>query len=484
MNATRRAIVGLATVIPIVAGCAVGPAYHAPPAIDVATYTREPEPQGAPATPGPGGSAQTFVRASGVPQGWWHGLGSPALDQMVQQALDNSPTLSQAKAKLQQAQQDYAAQSGGTLWPQVDLSADTTREKVDPAAFGVGALIGNRSVPPFTLYSAKVSVSYALDLFGANRRALEGLAAEVDYQRFELEAAQLSLIGNVVTTAVRYASLRKQIALTESLLADQAKQLDITQRRYEAGGVARAEVLSQRSQVAQTRASLAPLRAQLAQAEHQLGVYLGEAPAKFAPDSHALDLDSLVLPAEIPVAVPSALARQRPDIRASEALLHQAGANVGVATANLYPQLTLSAAAGPEGLKLSDMTNVWSVGAGLAQPLFHGGQLRARKRSAEAAYQASLAMYQQTVLQGLQQVADTLQALEQDAVELQSRDQAQHDAEDSEHIAAGRYAAGGISQLALLDTERQQLQTALDRVKAEAQRFTDTVALYVALGAR
>lgn len=482
-NSAYRALAGLAGVMSIVSGCAVGPAYHAPPSVDVTTYTREPQPRGAPAAPGPGGSAQRFVTAPGGSQGWWHGLGSPALDQMVQKALDDSPTLSQARAKLEQARQDYAAQSGATRSPQADLALNATREKVDPAAFGVGSFIGNRSVPPFTLYSARVSVSYALDLFGANRRALEGLAAHVDYERFELDAAQLSLIGNVVTTAVRYASLQKQVALTESLLADQDKQLDITQRRYDVGGVARADVLSQRSQVAQTRASLAPLRAQLAQAEHQLGVYLGQPPAKFAPDSHALDLDSLVLPTEISLTVPSSLARQRPDIQASEALLHQASANVGVATANLYPQLTLTAAGGPEGLKLSDMTNVWSVGAGLAQPLFHGGELRARKRSAEAAYQASLAMYQQTVLQGLQQVADTLQVLEQDAAELQSRDQAQQDAADSAHIAAGRYAAGGISQLTLLDTERVQMQTALDRVRVQAQRFTDTVALYVALGA-
>src|SRR6185437_11812281 len=185
------------------------------------------------------------------------------------------------------------------------------------------------------------------DLFGANRRALEGLAAQVDYERFELDAARLSLIGNVVTTAVCQASLRKQIALTESLLADQDKQLDITRRRYDAGGVAQADVLSQRSQVAQTRASLAPLRAQLAQAEHQLSVYLGQPPAGFVPDAQALDLDALVLPTEISLAVPASLARRRPDIQASEALLHQASANVGVATANLYPQLTLTAAAGP-----------------------------------------------------------------------------------------------------------------------------------------
>ncbi len=485
IKCSRRAgvLAGLAQVM-MVSGCAVGPAYHAPPPVTDTSYSHEPQPKGTPAATGPGGSAQTFVSAASLSQGWWHELGSPALDRLVQQALDNSPTVSQARAKLQEAQQDYVAQSGATRWPQADLALNATREKVDPAAFGVGSFIGNRSVPPFTLYSAKVSVSYALDVFGANRRALEALASQVDYERFELDAARLSLTGNVLTTAIHCASLEKQISLTERLLADQSKQLEITDRRYEAGGVARADVLSQRSQVEQTRASLAPLRAQLTQAEHQLAVYLGQAPAQFSLESQALDLDSLVLPTEISVTVPSSLARQRPDIQASEALLHQAGANVGVATANLYPQLTLSAAGGPEGLKLSDMTNVWSLGAGLAQPLFHGGQLRARKRSAEAAYDAALATYQQTVLQGLQQVADTLQALEQDAVELQSRDQAQCDAESSEKIANGRYAAGGISQLALLDVQRQEMQTALDRVKVQAQRFTDTVALYVALGAR
>ena len=485
IKCSRRAgvLAGLAQVV-MVSGCAVGPQYHAPPPVADTSYTREPQPKGAPAATGPGGNAQSFVTAASLSQGWWHDLGSPALDRLVQQALDNSPTVSQARAKLQEAQQDYVAQSGATRWPQADLALNATREKVDPAAFGVGSFIGNRSVPPFTLYSAKVSVSYALDLFGANRRALEALASQVDYERFELDAARLSLTGNVLTTAIRYASLQKQISLTERLLADQSKQLEITDRRYQAGGVARADVLSERSQVEQTRASLAPLRAQLTQAEHQLAVYLGQTPAQFTLDSQALDLDSVVLPTEVSVTVPSSLARQRPDIQASEALLHQASANVGVATANLYPQLTLSAATGPEGLKLSDMTNVWSLGAGLAQPMFHGGQLRARKRSAQATYDAALATYRQTVLQGLQQVADTLQALEQDAMELQSRDQAQRDAESSEKIAAGRYAAGGISQLALLDAQRQDVQTALDRVKVQAQRFTDTVALYVALGAR
>jgi NodT family efflux transporter outer membrane factor (OMF) lipoprotein len=469
-------------------GCAVGPTFNPPEPPAVATYTPAPQPDVTEAAPGPGGEAQHFVPADTVGGAWWQAFGSPALDQLVQQALDDSPTLAQTRMKLVQAQQDVLAQAGGTQWPQVDASVNATREKTDPAAFGIGSLASGRSFPPFTLYSAKVSVSYTLDLFGANRRALEALAAQVDYQQYELDAARLSLAGNVVTAAVRRASLGKQIELTQQLLADQSRQLDITEQRYRAGGVSRMDLLSQRSQVEQTRASLAPLRTQLAQADHQLAVYVGRAPGQPSigdrGDTGLLDLDGLALPAELPLTLPSALARQRPDIRASEALLHQASANVGVATANLYPQLTLAASTGPEGIRVTDLVNLWSVGAGLTQPLFHGGQLQARKRSAVAAYEAALAAYRQTVLQALEQVADALRALEQDAIELQSRDQAQRDAHASAEIASQRFAAGGLSQLGLLDTERQELQTTLDRTKVQAQRLADTAALYQALGAR
>jgi NodT family efflux transporter outer membrane factor (OMF) lipoprotein len=472
----------------VLCGCTVGPTFHRPESTSVATYTREPQPAVTEGSRGPGGAEQRFVRASETGGGWWRAFGSPALDRMVQQALDNSPTLAQAQMRLVQAQQDYLVQAGATEWPQLDASLKTTREKPDPAAAGLGSLAANRRFPPFTLYSAKVNVSYTLDLFGANRRSLEALAAQVDYQQYEADAARLSLAGNVVTTAVRHASVAKEIALTEQIMADQNRQLDIAEQRYRAGGISRMDLLSQRSQVEQTRAGLAPLHTQLAQADHLLAVYMGRAPGHPSTpddgDAGALELDALVLPSELPLTLPSTLAQQRPDIRASEALLHQASANVGVATANLYPQLTLSASDGPQGVRVSDLLNVWSVGAGLTQPLFHGGQLQARKRSAEAAYEAALAAYRQTVLQGLQQVADALRALQQDAIELQSRDQAQRDAHASAEIAGHRYEAGGLSQLALLDTQRQELQTTLDRTRVQAQRLADTAALFQALGAR
>jgi NodT family efflux transporter outer membrane factor (OMF) lipoprotein len=466
----------------IVAGCAVGPDFHSPAPVADASYTHAPLPTATARAEGPGGAAQHFVEVDSVGGAWWRAFGSSDLDRLVQQALEDSPTLAQARQRLEQARQDYYAQAGGSEWPQANASLDVTREKINPAAFGIGSLLGNRTFPPFTLYQADVNVSYSVDLFGVNRRTLEGLAAEIDYQQYELEGARLTLAGNVVTSAIRRASLAAQIDLSEGLLAQQTQQLQITEQRRRAGGVAENDLLAQRSQVEQTRAGIAPLRVQLAQAEHQLAVYLGRTPAEGAAAAPALE--QLSLPTDLPLTLPSTLARQRPDIRASEALLHQASANVGVATANLYPQITLTGSTGPEGTQLSNLVNVWSVGAGLTQPIFHGGQLRARQRSAQAAYEAAAAAYRQTVLQGLQQVADALRAVEQDAIQLEARDRAQQDAAASARVAQRRYAAGGLSQLSLLDAQRQELQTTLDRTVAQAQRFSDTAALYQALGAK
>ena len=462
-------------------GCAAGPNFHAPAPITDATYTAAPQPVSTAQTEGAGGAAQRFVPAESLGGAWWRTFGSADLDRLVEQALADSPTLAQARMKLEQAREDYRAQAGGSEWPQVNGSVDVTREKIDPAAFGIGDLLGNRTFPPFTLYEAQVSVSYTLDLFGANRRALEALAAGIDYQQYELDAARLTLAGNVVTSVIRRASLATQIDLSERMLAEQLHELEITELRHRAGGISDSDLLSQRTQVEQTRASVAPLRVQLAQADHQLAVYLGRTPAQGVAGVPALE--TLQLPTELPLTLPSTLARQRPDIRASEALLHQASANVGVATANLFPQITLTGSFGPEGTELSHLVDVWSVGAGLTQPIFHGGQLQSRRRSAQDAYQAAAAAYRQTVLQGLQQVADALRALEQDALQLAAREAVQGDAAASARVAERRYSAGGLSQLSLLDTERQELQATLDRTLVQAQRLADTAALYQALGA-
>lgn len=463
-------------------GCTVGPDFHTPAAPDATGWTREPVPAATASATGPGGGAQTFASAEHAPNAWWTQFGSAQLNALVDQALRASPTLDSARAKLVQARENYNAQAGATNFPSVDLKLSGTRQKVDLAAFGITQV---PNPPPFTLYNASVSVTYVFDVFGANRRALEAMLAQVDYQAYEMEAARLSVAGNVVAVAIRRASLQRQIDLTTELAQTQARQLAIMQARYAAGGVAEIDVRSQRTLLAQTRASLPPLETQRDAAEHQLATLLGVAPSQFAAPLDALSLDTLHLPNTVSLTVPSTLARERPDIRAVEALLHQASANVGVATANLFPQISLSAGIGSERTHIEDVVNglnIWNVGLGLTQPLFHGGELRAKKRASEAAYEAAFADYRQTVLQALQQVADSLQALQNDATELQARDDAAREAQANAAITQTRYSAGGVSEFSLIDAQRQALQTMLDRTRVHADRLTDTAALYQALG--
>ncbi|MEM5434198.1 efflux transporter outer membrane subunit [Paraburkholderia diazotrophica] len=459
----------------LLGGCAAGPDFHAPSAPDAQSYARETLPASTQAA----GATQTLVAADHALPAWWTQFRSDALNRLVDTALQQSPTLDEARAKLVEARENYVAQAGATQFPTIDAKLSGARQKVDPAAFGIPV----PSPGPFTLFNASVSVSYLLDVFGGNRRALEALLAQVDYQTYELDAARLTLAGNVVSTAIRRASLQQQFALTEQLADAQAQQLKIIEGRYAAGGVAELDVRTQRTLLAQTRAELAPLATQRAQADHQLAILLGVAPSN--ADFNDITLDALHVPDSVPVTLPSTLARERPDIRASEALLHQASANVGVATANLYPQFVVSAGVGSERTRIEDIVNgmnIWNIGLNLTQPIFHGGELHAKKRAAQAAYDAALASYRQTVLQALQQVADTLHALNDDADGLQARDDAASEAQASVKIAQARYSAGGVSQFGLIDTQRQALQTAIDRTRAQGDRLADTAALFQALG--
>lgn len=467
--------------VSLLAGCAVGPDFSPPAAPPTQRYTRGEPPATTAAASGAAGNAQSFSNAAHAPPQWWTQFGSAALNRLVDDALRHSPTLDEARARLDGARQSYVAEAGATLLPSIDAKLSGTREQVDIAAFGLPANVPTPG--PFTLYNASVSVSYVLDVFGGNRRALEALRAQVDYRSYELDAARLTLAGNVVATVIRRASLAQQIALTRRLADAQARQLRIVEARHAAGGVPLADVHAQRTLLAQTQASLPPLAAQFVQAGHRLAILLGVPPSD--ADLPDVPLDALVLPDSLPVTLPSTLARERPDIRAAEALLHQASANVGVAAANLYPRFAISAGAGSERTRIPDIVNslnIWNIGLNLTQPLFHGGELRAKKRAAEAAYDAAFAVYRQTVLQALQQVADALRAVEQDAAALQSRDVAAREAAAGNAISADRYAAGGISEFGWLDAQRQALQTALDRTRAQADRLADTAALFQALG--
>ena len=458
------------------AGCNVGPRYQPPTAPTVVAYTPERQPAQTTASPGSAGAAQRFDASSAIPAQWWTLFHSPELDSMMKTALANSPTLAQASARLREAQEELNARAGATKYPSVVANASIAGEQPNLSAYGIP--FPNPS--PFALLDGSISVSYALDIFGANRRAIEALHAGRDYASWQLEGARLMLAGNLVSAVIRQAQLGKQIEIMRQLLAVEQRELAIAKERRQVGGASQTDVESRSSAAAETQAVIPSLDAQLDQVNHQIAVLMGEPPA----EAHipTVSLDALRLPVDLPLSLPSALVHQRPDIRAAESLLHQASANVGIATANLYPQIVLSASGGALGTSFVNGGDLWNIGSSLTQPIYNGGALRAEKRKAEAAYQEAASVYKQTVLQSFQQVADTLTAIDHDAETLKARSDSSAAADASYRIALGRYSAGGMSKLALFAAERQRLEAALDRIGAVSARFSDSATLFQALG--
>lgn len=459
-------------------GCVVGPDFKSPaaPQQSANSYTASALPAATVETKdaGQAGAVQHTNYGQALPAQWWTLFHSPQLDQLIRSALEQNPSLSAAEASLRQAQENYNAESGSLKYPTVAGQLGATRERA--------ALTGT-TPSTFNLYNASVNISYNLDLFGGNKRQLEGLMAQVDYQRFEVEAAYQTLIANVVTTAITEAALRAQLKATREVLSSQQKQLDVINKQLALGGIARSVQLTQSTQLAQTQALIAPLEKSLELTRNQLAVYIGKLPSEAGLPE--FDLNSLQLPQELPVSLPSSLVSQRPDIRASEALLHQASAQVGVATANLYPQINLTGSYGGSRVQtggFSASSTLWNFGAGLTQPIFNGGALSAKRRAALAAYDQANANYRSTVLNAFKNVADSLRAIDSDATTLQAQANAEALAKASLDLATQQFNIGAISYLTLLDAERTYQQAHIALVQAQAARFTDTAALFQALG--
>jgi NodT family efflux transporter outer membrane factor (OMF) lipoprotein len=464
----------------LLSACAVGPNYKQPAAPQTAGFA----PLGAlPAATvsvaGAGGEAQRFVDGLDIPGQWWTLFKSPDLNALIERGLAHNPSLEAAQATLREANENTAAERG-SFFPSISGQYSGEREKSSGASFGlpqVGSLL-------YTLNSASVNVSYTLDAFGGIRRQVEALQAESDYQRFALEASYLSLTANIVTAAVTEASLRAQIAATEEIVRSQRAELEITRRRVTAGGASRSDVLQQEATLDATLANLPALQSQLAQERNQLAAYVGDLPADYAGPQ--FNLDSMTLPAELPVSLPSKLVEQRPDVREYAELLHQATAQIGVATANMLPQLTLTGSYGGTATKFSQMfassSSVWSLVGGVTQPIFKGGQLTHQRRAAVAAARAAAANYQNTVITAFENVSNSLYAVQADAQVLAAQTTAERTAAESLKLVQAQFKSGGASHLQVLTSE-QSYQTALVAlVKARAQRYADTAALFQALG--
>jgi NodT family efflux transporter outer membrane factor (OMF) lipoprotein len=462
-------------------GCMVGPDFYPPAPPHTETYTERPLSAKTVSIPGTGkaGKAQYFIAGRDISAEWWFLFHSPELNDLICKGLDNSPNLAAAEAALREAEETLTAQIGASFFPNVSTQLSGERQRFSGATFGVNS-------PPttFNLYNAIINVSYTFDVFGGARRQVETLRSQVDNARFEREAAYLTLTSNIVTTAITVASLTAQINATQQLVQLQQNQLKITKQQFRLGGTAMTDVLTQETQLAQTSALLPPLEKSLAQSRHALAVLVGALPSEIQLPT--IDLDRLSLPTYLPVTLPSIFVQQRPDIQASEALLHAASAQIGVATANLLPQITLTGTYGWTSDRLNTLftsnANLWSYTVQLTQPIFNGGSLRAKRRATIAAYDQAAAQYRQTVLQAFQNVADSLRAIEIDALAFRAQKQAEVAAYKSMRLIQKQYRLGGVSYLSLLTAEQQYQQALLNRIQAQAARYTDTAALFQALG--
>jgi NodT family efflux transporter outer membrane factor (OMF) lipoprotein len=461
-------------------GACVGPNFQRPAPPSVERYTMEPLPAATASTAGPGGAAQRFLTGQDVPRDWWKLFDSDEIDALVGEALRANPDVLSAQAALRQAMENTAAQRGN-YFPTVQGSFDASRNL---NAVGVLAPNLTSGTALYNLYTPQVTVSYVPDLFGANRRQVESLAALAEASRYQLDATYLTLTANVVTAAIQEAGLRAQITATEQVIALEREALSVLRHELELGAIAEGDVFAQDAALAQLEGTLPPLNRQLQQTRDSLAVLTGHLPAEFTPPH--FELEQLVLPADLPLGVPSQLVERRPDVRAAEAQLHAATAQVGVAIANLLPQLTITGNIGSTATLMSDLfkggTGFWTIGANASQTLFAGGTLIHRKRAADAALDQAGAQYKSAVLTAFQNVADALHALDTDADALNAAGRSVSASRKSLEVARSQLQLGSVSYLALVNAEQAYQQAVVSLAQARANRYADTAALFQALG--
>jgi NodT family efflux transporter outer membrane factor (OMF) lipoprotein len=459
----------------LASGCATGPRYTRPADPTQTEYTK---PAASPLAGTEINGAQHISLGSGPPEHWWTLLGSPQIDRLVTRALQNNQSVASAQAQLAAARERVRG-TRGARYPQVDVAAGAQRTRFGGTVLGPLA----KDFPPFSAYSAGAEVSYDFDVFGRVRSGVDEAAAAAQYQSAQLAAVALMVSGNVAIEALRIATVRAQIHVAEQIVSDDEHLLTLIRAAREVGAVSEIDVLSARSELDHDRTLLPPLHQQLCEAQDALADLVGTVPAEESPTE--MDLESLRPPDDLPLALPSELVHRRPDIGAAEAQLHAVGAAVGVATAAMYPHLTLSARLAGEGLLDGGPSETaWNLLGGLTAPVFRGGTLSAERRAAQADYQAAFAAYRQAVLTAFSQVADSLQALGNDADALSTQQRAVESAGASLALTRQAYTAGDAGYVQVLDAERLNSQAQLGRVQADGQRYIDTVKLLLAAGGR
>jgi NodT family efflux transporter outer membrane factor (OMF) lipoprotein len=490
----------LVTSAALTASCAVGPRYHRPVAPAAAGYAPAPLPEASASAPVHGGEVQRLISDRDIPFEWWELFKSPALDALVKRAFEANPSIAAAQAALVQAQELVYAQRG-YFFPTIGANYDFERQKiagnltVDNAPGVQGN--GHNLTPPvqdltpphtaplfYDLHTAQLTVGFVPDVFGANWRQVESLAAQRDAQRFALQATYVTLASNVVAAAIQEASLRAQIAATQEIIESDTKSLQILRDQFRLGFAMRIDVAAQEAALGQAKTLLPPLQKQLEQTRDLIRALVGNMPNQDAPQT--FELDALQLPPELPLSLPAKIIEQRPDVRAAEAQLHAANAQVGVAIAAMLPQFSITGALGGSADEFPWLFRTggpfWNLVGGVTQPVFEGGTLLHKKRAASAALKQAAAQYQSAVIAAYQNVADTLHASLSDAEALAADVDAERSAKVTYELTQRQMEVGYVNYLALLSAETAYQQALLTRVQAQATRYGDTVALFQALG--
>jgi NodT family efflux transporter outer membrane factor (OMF) lipoprotein len=462
--------------------CAVGPDFEKPAPPTAKDYGSAPITGETVGTQGQGssGAAQRFVAGMDIPAQWWTLFHSPKLSKLVDDAIKNNPDVAAAQAALRQSHELYSAQ-WASFFPTVQGNFGATRQKYPSNTLTAPT---NSPNPTFNLYTAQLSLSYAPDIFGANIRATEAAKAQEESARYQLEATYLTLASNVVVTAIQEASLRGQVVATERLLALQHGLTEIVRRQRAIGSASALDLAAQEATEAQTAQTLPPLQKQLGQSRDALTALLGRLPSE--EPAETFTLDDLVLPTDLPVSLPSKLVEQRPDVRAAEENFHAATAEVGVAVSAMLPQFDIAAGNGSSALQAAQLfapgNGFWSVGGSITQTLFDAGALLHKRRAADAAMDQAAAQYKSTVILACQNVADTLRALQADADALKAADHGVDATKTTLDAAQRQLKIGAISEVALINAEQAYQQAEIALVQARANRYSDTAALYQALG--
>jgi NodT family efflux transporter outer membrane factor (OMF) lipoprotein len=498
-SSIRSALLSSSAVL--AAGCAVGPNFHRPAAPANPGFAPTALPETSASAPIHGGEAQRLVAGRDIPFEWWELFRCPALNSLIEKAFKANPGIAAAQAALAQAHEIVYAQQG-FYYPSIGATYQAERHKIAgnltndqaPGVQGNGdnllPPLQDPNNPPYTapLYynfqTAELTVGFVPDVFGGNRRQVESLAAQTEAQRFALEATYITLASNVVAAAIQEASLRAQIQATLQIIDADQKSLQILRDQFGLGFAMRIDVAAQETALAQAKATLPPLQKQFELTRDLIRALVGNLPNEDVPET--FELDALELPPEMPLSLPARIIEQRPDVRAAEAQLHAANAQVGVAVAAMLPTFPITGSYGGNADQFAWMFRsggpFWNLVGDISQPLFQGGTLLHRKRAAARALQQAAAQYQSAVISAYQNVADSLHASLSDADALAANVEAEKAAKVTYDLTRRQMEVGYINHLTLLSAQSAYNQALLNRVQAQAARYSDTVALFQALG--